>query len=130
LKLVIRKCDLKRETFRGSGPGGQNVNKTESCVRLTHIPTGIKAEGRTERSQRANEEACLKLLIAKLYRHFREAALAAEDSRNAAKPSASFGHQIRTYWLCGHQRVVDHRTGKEAPPSTVLNGGFECLTRS
>jgi peptide chain release factor 2 len=130
VKIVIRKCDLKKETFRAGGKGGQHQNKTESAVRYTHIPTGIKAESRTERCQHSNGRTALALLLAKLHRHYTQLQEAQDRRDYEAKPQAAFGSQIRTYWLCGHQRVVDHRTGKSASPAPVLNGGFECLTRS
>jgi peptide chain release factor 2 len=126
MKISISKNDLKRETFRGTGPGGQHKNVTETCVRLTHIPTGVKAEGRTERSQYQNEQACLALLISKLHRHYQEIADREAERTYDDKSEASFGHQIRTYRLCGnHQVVIDHRTGVEDSPHRVLNGKID-----
>lgn len=125
MRITIRPEDIQREVFRGSGPGGQHKNKVATCVRLTHLPTGIKAEGRSERSQTQNQQACLKLLIAKLYRHYEEIAKAESDAAYASKPRITFGSQIRTYRLCGQQSVIDHRTGVEDDPKRVLNGNLD-----
>jgi peptide chain release factor 2 len=129
MKIVIEKADVKREVFRGSGPGGQNVNKTESCVRLTHIPTGIKAEGRSERSQRQNLQSALLLLLSKLRRYYDDIKREREQGRADEKPSVSFGNQIRSYYLCGQRRVIDHRTGVQSDPGAVLNGKLDPFLR-
>lgn len=126
IRISITKKDLRRETFRSGRPGGQHQNTSETGVRLTHIPTGISAEGRTERSQYSNEQACYALLIAKLYRHYEEEQRRQLDKAYDNKPDASFGNQIRTYRLCGKdQNAVDHRTGLKQNIRDVLDGKID-----
>lgn len=127
MKIVIHKNDLKKETFRAGGKGGQHQNTTDSAVRYTHIPTGIRAESRTERCQHSNARTAMSLLLAKLYKYYSNIRAAQEQKNYESKPEVSFGNQIRTYFLCGQARVVDHRTGKVASPASVLNGDIDCL---
>lgn len=122
-RIILKRSDCRRETFRAGGKGGQHQNKTESAVRYVHEPTGIRAEARSERSQKQNDGVAWSLLQAKLDRYVedKQAAMAAETY--AAKPEASFGHQIRSYFLAGERRVVDHVTGLKACVDAVLRRG-------
>jgi peptide chain release factor 2 len=126
-QIKIPKKQLRRDTFRSGGPGGQHQNKTESGVRYTHIPTGIAAESRSDRSQNANDEIayealCQKLLSLVLVQRFGTAKQAWRD-----KPEPSFGQQKRSYVLAGHRRVVDHETGWSGDPNRVLRGEIDEL---
>jgi peptide chain release factor 2 len=125
--VVIPEKDLRRDTMRAGGPGGQHQNKTESAVRYTHIPTGIAAESRSERSQHANDTYALELLREKLLRLvlLRRGESTKEAWRN--KPDPAFGAKMRSYVLDRGQRVIDHATGWRGEPSKVLNGGLDGL---
>lgn len=123
---VIRPEDIKIDFFRSSGPGGQNVNKTSSAVRLVHIPTGIVVATQTERSQHQNRELAMKILRAKLH----QLSLDSRAEENAALrgkvEKAAWGKQIRSYVLQPYQLVKDHRTGyEETDVEAVLNGKIE-----
>lgn len=123
-RIILKKCDVRRETFRCSGKGGQNVNKVETGVRFIHEPTGLRAEGRSERSQYQNDAFAWALLQAKLDKMVEGMMDAARSKAYAAKPDASFGQQIRTYRLCGNEQVTtDHRTGVQMPTHRALGKG-------
>jgi peptide chain release factor 2 len=124
MRVVLRKCDLIRQTFRSGGPGGQHQNKTESGVRYIHAPSGVAAEARSDRSQHVNDAKALemleqKLLMLWLVKHGRSA-----HEAWASKPDVAFGAQMRSYVLAGNaQRVQDHYTGhEEKNPRAVLSG--------
>ncbi len=123
IDIDINESDVRVDTYRSSGAGGQHVNTTDSAVRLTHIPTGIVAQCQAERSQHKNRATAWKMLRARLYElelEKREAAAAAEAS---SKSEIGWGHQIRSYVLQPYQLVKDLRTGKESTaPQDVLNG--------
>src|SRR5436309_4466270 len=106
----IRDCDLKRDTFRSGGPGGQHQNKTESGVRYTHIPTGIAAESRTERSQHKNEAVALALLKSKLYKIEEQKRKAEVEKQYDEKGEVAWGYQIRNYVMQPYTLVKDQRT--------------------
>jgi peptide chain release factor 2 len=129
-RLVIPSRDLRRDVMRAGGPGGQHQNKTESAVRWTHLPSGIAAESRSDRSQHANSDIALERLHEKLLRLvlIRRGASTRDTWRE--KPDASFGYQGRTYRLVGQARVIDHETGFEADPRNVLAGQIDGLLRS
>lgn len=128
--LVLRKCDIRREAYRASGPGGQHRNKTETAIRLVHTPTGVTAQCATERSQRSNYLDALRMLVARLERRLRDEAEAAIEARREARPRPSFGNRRRSYVLCGQARVIDHVTGQEADPDDVLRGCLDGLLRA
>lgn len=131
MSLVINRSDLKRDTFHCSGHGGQNVNKVETGVRWTHIPTGLSAQSCQERTQGKNQTIALRLLISKLIRLETEKKGQGRRQRYEGKPDASFGSQVRSYYLCGHQRVIDHRTRFEHPnPRSVLDGELDEFIRT
>ena len=124
--IEIRDVDLKRDVFRCGGPGGQHQNKTESGVRYTHLPTGIAAESRTERSQHKNDSNAMALLKAKLIRREEEKREADYAQKYDEKGEISFGNQIRSYVLQPYQLVKDLRTGHEVGnPRSVLDGGLD-----
>jgi peptide chain release factor 2 len=113
IEIDIRPDDLKRDTFRSGGPGGQHQNKTESGVRYTHLPTGIAAESRSERSQHKNDEMALKLLKAKLYRIEEQKRRAEVEKLYDEKGEIAMGYQIRNYFMHPDTRVKDVRTDVE-----------------
>lgn len=126
IDVEIRDCDLKRDVFRCGGPGGQHQNKTESGVRYTHLPTGIAAESRSERSQHKNDAYAMALLKSKLIR-MEEMKREAEYAKlYDEKGEISFGSQIRNYTLQPYQLVKDVRTAHEsAQPSKILDGDLD-----
>jgi peptide chain release factor 2 len=119
-KIEIDPKDLRVDTYRSGGAGGQHVNKTESAVRITHLPTNIVVQCQIERSQIQNRETAMKMLMAKLKQKQRE-----EDKAktNVEKKAAEWGSQIRSYTLHPDKRVKDHRTDLENfQPDLVLDG--------
>jgi len=131
IDIVIRDDELKRDTFRSGGPGGQHQNKTESGVRYTHLPTGIAAESRSERSQHKNDANALALLKAKLIRMEEEKREAEYAKKYDEKGDVSFGNQIRSYVLQPYQIVKDLRTGHEVSnPRAVLDGEIDGFIES
>jgi len=125
--LKIPEEDLKIELCRSSGPGGQNVNKRETAVRLIHLPTGLTASSQVERSQAQNRERALKLIKAKLFQLMTERK-EKELNNLRAKVSPDWGHQIRSYVLHPYQMTKDHRTGvKVNNVNDVLDGNLEAF---
>jgi peptide chain release factor 2 len=126
IDIVLRDDELKRDVFRCGGPGGQHQNKTESGVRYTHIPTGIAAESRSERSQHKNDALALALLKAKMIRAEEEKREAEFARAYAEKSKIGFGSQIRSYVLQPYQLVKDLRTDYEVGnPRAVLDGDLD-----
>ena len=126
IDIVLRDVDLKRDVFRSGGPGGQHQNKTESGVRYTHLPTGVAAESRSERSQHKNDTNALATLKAKLIR-LEEMKREADYAKvYDEKGEISFGSQIRNYVLQPYQIVKDLRTNHEVGnPRSVLDGQID-----
>jgi len=124
--LELDEAELRIDTYRASGAGGQHVNKTDSAVRITHVPTGIVVQCQNERSQASNKQTALRMLrsrLAELEEEKREAELARE--RGAAQ-DIGFGSQIRSYVLHPYQLVKDHRTDHEVGNTqSVLDGGLD-----
>ena len=124
--VEIRPEDLRIETFRASGHGGQYVNKTESAVRITHLPTGIVVSCQSERSQLSNRETALRILKAKLLeRKMAEHREKLEELRGE-QGEIAWGNQIRSYVFCPYTLVKDHRTGYETPDvQAVMDGEIQ-----
>jgi peptide chain release factor 2 len=123
--IELNPNDLKFETFRSSGPGGQNVNKLETAVRVTHLPTGTSIVVQSERYQAQNKEKALQILYSKLVQRMEAEKI---SKLNELKPNVSieWGNQIRSYVLHPYQMVKDHRTGvKSSQPDRVLNGEID-----
>jgi peptide chain release factor 2 len=110
VRIEIRPEDLRVDTFRSSGPGGQHVNRTDSAVRMVHLPTGIVVQCQNERSQHKNRDMALKQLRARLYQA--EMAKRREEERivEDSKADINFGSQIRSYVLAPYRLIKDHRT--------------------
>ncbi len=128
-KIQIPDRDLKIEFSRAGGPGGQNVNKVETAVRIVHLPTGLVASSQVERSQAANREKALKLLKAKLVKVMEERH-EKEIGNLRVKVAPEWGHEIRSYVLHPYKQVKDHRTGlKISRVEEVLEGNLDLLTK-
>jgi peptide chain release factor 2 len=126
IEIEIKPEDLKRDTFRSGGPGGQHQNKTESGVRYTHLPTGIAAESRTERSQHKNDANAMALLKAKLYRIEEQKRKDEVEKQYDEKGEVSWGNQIRNYVMQPYTLVKDVRTDTDtAQVQTVLDGEID-----
>jgi len=126
INIEIRDGDLRRDTFRSGGPGGQHQNKTESGVRYTHVPTGVAAESRSERSQFKNDANALALLKAKLYKIEQQKRTAAFEKVYDEKGEVAWGNQIRNYVLQPYTLAKDVRTGHETPQVyQVLDGALD-----
>jgi peptide chain release factor 2 len=123
ITIEIRDCDLRRDTFRSGGPGGQHQNKTESGVRYTHIPTGVAAESRSERSQVKNSANAMALLKAKLYKLEEQKRTAAFEKVYDEKGEVAWGNQIRNYVLQPYTLAKDVRTGHETSQVFVVLDG-------
>jgi peptide chain release factor 2 len=131
IDIEIRSDELRRDTFRSGGPGGQHQNKTESGVRYTHLPTGIAAESRSERSQHKNDDMALKLLKAKLYRLEEQKRKAEVEKQYDEKGEVAWGYQIRNYVMQPYTLVKDQRTEVQtAQVQGVLDGDLDEFIQS
>jgi len=126
IEIEINDKDLRIDTYRSSGAGGQHVNKTDSAVRITHIPTNTVVTCQNERSQIQNKEMAMKMLRSKLYELELQKRAAAQDAAKAAQKKIEWGSQIRNYVLYPYQLVKDVRTGVEKTDSAaVLDGDLD-----
>jgi len=126
IEIKIEDKDLKVDTYRAGGPGGQHVNVTDSAVRITHIPTGIVVQCQNERSQFRNREVAMKVLRARLYEHYKEQQMEKLQAIEDSKREIGFGSQIRSYVLAPYRMVKDHRTKEETGDvDRVLDGDLD-----
>ena len=128
IEIEINEGDLKIDTYRASGAGGQHVNTTDSAVRITHIPTGIVVASQNDRSQHKNRATAMGMLKARMYEAELRKREEAAGSEYQAKTEIGWGHQIRSYVLQPYQMVKDLRTGVTSPtPSDVLDGDLDAF---
>ncbi len=126
IEIEINEADLRVDTFRASGAGGQHVNKTESAIRITHIPTGIVVACQTDRSQHRNRATAMTMLKARMYEQELQRREAAAAQTEASKTDIGWGHQIRSYVLAPYQLVKDLRTNVEKTnPDAILDGDID-----
>ena len=126
IKIDIQENDIRIDTYRSSGAGGQHVNTTDSAVRITHLLTNIVVQCQNERSQHKNKETCFNMLKARLYKHEMEKKEEASENLAKSKTDIGWGHQIRSYVLQPYQLVKDLRNNLEnTDPDNVLDGEID-----
>jgi len=126
IDIDINEKDLRIDTYRASGAGGQHVNKTSSAVRITHLPTGIVVQCQNERSQHRNKDMAFKMLRARLYKREKELQAKEQENLHGEKKEIGWGSQIRSYVLQPYRMVKDHRTNCEiGNVDGVLDGNLE-----
>ena len=126
IKIDINEKDLRIDTYRSSGAGGQHVNTTDSAVRITHLPTNIVVQCQNERSQHKNKETCFNMLKARLYKYEMEKKEQLSENLAKSKTDIGWGHQIRSYVLQPYQLVKDLRNNLEnTDPDSVLDGDID-----
>ncbi len=131
VKIDIQESDLRIDTYRASGAGGQHVNKTSSAVRLTHLPTNIVVTCQTERSQLRNKASAMKILAARLYQRAQEEEAERRQVLEESKTEIAWGNQIRSYVLHPYTMVKDHRTAHETGNiQAVLDGELDAFVRA
>jgi len=123
INIVIEDRDIRIDTYRSSGAGGQHVNKTDSAVRITHLPTGITVQSQNDRSQMKNRATAMKLLKAKLYEFEQKKQRAACEKHHSEKGAIEWGSQIRSYVFMPYQLVKDHRTEYETSRLDLIMDG-------
>jgi len=126
INIDIQDKDIRVDTYKSSGKGGQSVNTTDSAVRITHLPTNIVVQCQNERSQHKNKETCFNMLKARLYKYEMQKKDEASDNLAKSKKDIGWGHQIRSYVLQPYQLVKDLRNSLEnTNPEAVLNGDID-----
>ena len=126
IKIDIQEKDIRVDTYRSSGAGGQHVNTTDSAVRITHLPTNIVVQCQNERSQHKNKETCFNMLKARLYKYEIQKKDKASENLAKSKTDIGWGHQIRSYVLQPYQLVKDLRNNLEnTDPDSVLDGDID-----
>jgi len=126
IDIEIVEKDLRIDTYRSSGAGGQHVNTTDSAVRITHTPTKIVVQCQNERSQHKNKETCMNMLKARLYEYEKKKKLEKDASLESNKSDIGWGHQIRSYVLHPYKMVKDNRTNFESSsPEKILDGEID-----
>lgn len=122
----IEEKDLRIDTYRASGAGGQHVNKTDSAIRITHLPSGIVVQCQNERSQHRNKETAMKMLAARLYEQEKQRQAEQQEGLHGDKMEIGWGSQIRSYVLQPYRMIKDHRTQQEAGNvDAVLDGNLD-----
>jgi peptide chain release factor 2 len=130
VEIDLNPSDLKIDTYRASGAGGQHVNRTDSAVRITHLPPGGIAACQNHRSQHQNKDAAMKVLRARLFEREMEKRREKQREVEAAKSDIAFGSQIRSYVLHPYKLVKDHRTDFESfQPDEVLDGDIDLFIK-
>tara|TARA_Y100000588_G_scaffold55716_1_gene53238 strand:- start:10242 stop:11225 length:984 start_codon:yes stop_codon:yes gene_type:complete len=126
IEVEIKPEDVRIDTYRAGGAGGQHVNKTDSAVRMTHLPTGITVQCQNERSQHKNKNSAMKILKARLYQHYKEQEEEKRAALESGKKKIEWGSQIRNYVFQPHQMVKDVRTGVETSDvQGVMDGDID-----
>lgn len=126
IEVEIKPEDVRVDTYRAGGAGGQHVNKTDSAVRMTHLPTGITVQCQNERSQHKNKNSAMKILKARLYQHYKEQEEEKRAALESGKKKIEWGSQIRNYVFQPHQMVKDVRTGVETSDvQGVMDGDID-----
>jgi peptide chain release factor 2 len=131
IEVEIKSEDLRIDTYRAGGAGGQHVNKTDSAVRITHLPTGIVVQCQNERSQHKNKAMAMKVLRSRLYEHYREQQEAEREKQESQKKEIAWGNQIRSYVFHPYSMVKDHRTKVESGNvQAVMDGDIDRFIES
>ncbi len=131
VKVDINEKDLRIDTYRASGAGGQHVNKTDSAIRITHLPTGIVVQCQNERSQHRNKDMAMKMLMAKLHEQEKQKQQEQQEGLHGDKKEIGWGSQIRSYVLQPYRLIKDHRTDQEAGNvERVLDGDLDSFIKA
>jgi peptide chain release factor 2 len=129
--IDINKNDLKIDTYRASGPGGQSVNTTDSAVRISHLPTGIVAQCQNGRSQHKNKQGAMKILKSKLFKYLEEKKAEKLEEIRGEHKEIAWGNQIRSYVFHPYQMIKDHRSNFEINKvDRVMDGQLEPLIKN